>query len=349
MAAHGERRDILEVDVVGRQRSGADEHRARVGVELVAAHRGNELVVCAALLERDALDDIVALSVCQAIECQVAGVGHGGRRGGVDAHHGVVQLVDTILACHVEGIALHTDALVQWPVEHEAVLGTAKDACIVGVQFLLAEGTPPKPDVIDIALERIARHAVAAAEAHGGCGIGGCRGVIDFLHGVPRAAANGHLVGAQRVGAHIEGPLRRTIVDGGHVSELAAAEGERGKLLYLRSGGSQVYGIELVDAGAVLGRAVALLHGGYGVCLAGGGLHGDGGQHGHQLIAEHAPRRPQRRSQRLQVVPAHAGALLGADGLSVVGLGERQLTCVSHASEGTAGIALHCDGGGCEH
>ena len=190
VSAHGERRHVLEVDVVGRQAGGADEHRAGVGVELVYAQCGGQLVVGAALLEGYTFNNIVALGVGQTVECQEPAVGHGGRRAGIDTHVGMIQLVDAVLTGHVEGIVLDADALVEGPVEYESALRSAEDACVGGVEFLLGEGPLPQSHIVDEAGEGAAAGAVRTADAERDLWLGqriGC-----CLADVPLCAGSGH-------------------------------------------------------------------------------------------------------------------------------------------------------------
>ena len=152
MACHREGTDILVVDVVGRQRCGADEHRAAVGVELVDSQHRHYLVVRATLLEGYSANDIVAGIVGHAVETQL--LGHDGRRQGVHAHLRVVQLEEAVLTGYVEDIFLHVDALVQRPVKYESLFRSAEDALVVGQNLLLREGAVPDADIINEALER---------------------------------------------------------------------------------------------------------------------------------------------------------------------------------------------------
>ena len=154
VALHGEAGHVLEVDVVGREARRADEHRARVGRELVDTKLRGQLVVGAALLEGNTFDDIVTLGVGHAVESQP--LRHAGRRLRIDAHLGVVQLVDAVLTADVEGVVLHVDALVERPVEDEAVLRAAQDAGVVGLNLVLSQGAVPQADVVDVAVEGLA-------------------------------------------------------------------------------------------------------------------------------------------------------------------------------------------------
>ena len=141
VSLHGERRHILEVDVVSRQRGGADEHRACDGIELMLAVQRGNLVVGAALLERNTAYDIVAILVGHTVETQL--LRHGGRRRGIKSNLRMVQLVDAVLTGHVEGIVLHTESLVERPVEHQTVLRTTEDTGVVGFHLFFAQGSVP--------------------------------------------------------------------------------------------------------------------------------------------------------------------------------------------------------------
>ena len=154
VALHGEAGHVLEIDVVGREARRTDEHGAHGGRELMDAQLRGQLVVGAALLEGYTFYNIIALLVGHAVETQP--LRHTGRRLRIDAHLGVVQLVDAVLTADVEGVALHVDALVERPVEYQAVLRAAKDAGVVGLNLVLGQGAVPQADVVDVAVEGLA-------------------------------------------------------------------------------------------------------------------------------------------------------------------------------------------------
>ena len=240
VAAHGERRHVLEVDVVGRQAGGADEHRACVGRKLVDAQFGSQLVVGAALLEGDTPDDIVALAVGKAIEPQQSGRRYDGRWQRIDTHGGVVELILPVDIGHVEDIVLDAQSFVERPVEEQSVLRSAQDARIVGVDLLLGKSAVPQTDVVDIASISGTLGIAAAAKAQR-------RGVFHPDAGVPLGAGDGHRIALERVAANIEDPLAAGI-GSCDVGEVARGEGQVAELFHRLSAGRLVDGIEMMRA-----------------------------------------------------------------------------------------------------
>ena len=290
IALHGERRHILEVNIIGRQAGGADVHRARGGRETVYAQFRGHLIVGAALLEGYTFYYIVALLVGHAVEFQQTG--HLLARRGVGAHLGVVQLVEAALAGDVEGVLTHQFALVQGPVEREAVLGAAQDAGVTAGEFAVVQCAGPEADVIDMALVEGVHGLVASADGQRRGALGG--------DGLPVGVGHGDAVRQQRVGAYVELPLPGAVIHGGDVGEVVLTEGQAGELRHavLRSvAARQIDGVEAVVSVGSARRLLALRHA--------GDVHGLVHQFLHLLLGY------QLKFRQLHDVVA--GALIGAD------------------------------------
>ena len=157
-----------------------------------------EFVVGAALLEGDAADDVVAIGIGDAVKSQQ--LGHLFRRTRVDAHDGMVLLIDGALTGHVEDIVGHVQALVHRPVQDQVFLCAAEDARVAVLYFFLRESALPHTNVINVTLEGGTGDAGAAAERE-------CRdGAVACIEDIPRRVRHQHRPRAQRVGAHVEDP-----------------------------------------------------------------------------------------------------------------------------------------------
>ena len=105
----------------------------------------NNLIVGTTSIEGNALDDVVTVTIGETIKTKLS---RDNRRGAhIAIHRSVVLIVYTTLFRDVERIAI--DVLVQWPVENQTTLRTAKQAVVVGVYLISIEFLVPDTHLVD--------------------------------------------------------------------------------------------------------------------------------------------------------------------------------------------------------
>ena len=200
-----------------------------------------------ALLERNTTDDIVALAVGLSVELQEGWDLF--RRASIDTHLWVVQLVDAIFTCHVEGIVRHRQSLIQRPIEYQSFLCATKNAGVIAFYLLLRQGVVPKAHIIDVTLISHSHGSVTATNGQGG---------LIFLYCVPIVGEHIHGIHSQGIGSHIELPHVLYM----HSSNMSEVVGTKRQRLEIRNTIRRQVNNTQVEVGAVIGIHAHL----YGIC-----------------------------------------------------------------------------------